>query len=456
MAYRVTKFFNRAGYSEQDMKEKSSRIGMMCGGTRGDCKPLIVLARTLMLMKHEVRMFTSSNLVQLCNECEVDAVPVFPSSEDILYDKDYKVTFHDSNKEQTRKVERFSDKWYKANPTAFTNYKVALQEYEPELLVCSSHIASVGMWYESETGVPCIPFFSNPDLLKEFSHLLNSKPTRPAFFAMSPILDCNQSVPLEGVERTGPWLLHEEPPDECYGGLRGPFVSEFAQLREFLKSGDTPIAIGFGSSVYRDLLPSAALLAKLLRALRIADRRAVIIGGWAGLHKVGRRLLNGQLTAADMDCMSEVELIEMRAFAASQVFFVGDAPKSWLFPRCRCIVHHGGAGNTQAAMFAGVPSVVTPVWHSSLALSKAIDFLGAGVGFEVPLYEINAQQLARAIVKAENMASGACRLQQRMRGDKDVIDAAAAIDVFMSTQVKAGFWKAKFDAKWSMPKMKPW
>ncbi|KAJ3081153.1 hypothetical protein HK102_002547 [Quaeritorhiza haematococci] len=35
-------------------------------------------------------------------------------------------------------------------------------------------------------------------------------------------------------------------------------------------------------------------------------------------------------------------------------------PHTWLFPKCTCVVHHGGAGTTQTACLSGVPSVVIP------------------------------------------------------------------------------------------------
>ena len=41
---------------------------------------------------------------------------------------------------------------------------------------------------------------------------------------------------------------------------------------------------------------------------------------------------------------------------------MAEASHQWLFPRCSCVVHHGGLGTTQAALRAGVPSVITPVF----------------------------------------------------------------------------------------------
>jgi sterol 3beta-glucosyltransferase len=43
------------------------------------------------------------------------------------------------------------------------------------------------------------------------------------------------------------------------------------------------------------------------------------------------------------------------------VLITSDVPHCWLFAKASCIVHHGGAGTTAAAILAGVPSVT--VWH---------------------------------------------------------------------------------------------
>jgi sterol 3beta-glucosyltransferase len=57
--------------------------------------------------------------------------------------------------------------------------------------------------------------------------------------------------------------------------------------------------------------------------------------------------------------------------------FLESAPHDWLFPRCRAVVHHGGAGTTAASLRAGVPSIVIPhaadqpFWGSRGSASEA-------------------------------------------------------------------------------------
>ncbi|WIM88925.1 glycosyltransferase [Candidatus Mycobacterium wuenschmannii] len=65
---------------------------------------------------------------------------------------------------------------------------------------------------------------------------------------------------------------------------------------------------------------------------------------------------------------------------SAQVKTIRDANHAAVFPACRAVVHHGGAGTTAAGMRAGAPSLVLwsgldqPVWATSVA------HLGVGFG----------------------------------------------------------------------------
>lgn len=42
------------------------------------------------------------------------------------------------------------------------------------------------------------------------------------------------------------------------------------------------------------------------------------------------------------------------------IFICSECPHSWLFPKMRGLVIHGGAGTVSAALRSGVPSLVVP------------------------------------------------------------------------------------------------
>ena len=115
-----------------------------------------------------------------------------------------------------------------------------------------------------------------------------------------------------------------------------------AELIEFLEGGGeqgSPVYIGFGSMIHAD---PGALLDTCLRAIASSGVRAVICEGWFLLRK------------------PDPWHPDFYGLSPDQVMFVHDVPHSFLLPRCRCSVVHGGAGTTAAAIRAGKPVVFVP------------------------------------------------------------------------------------------------
>ena len=117
---------------------------------------------------------------------------------------------------------------------------------------------------------------------------------------------------------TGYWFLDEpSAPD--------------ARLEAFVAAGEAPAVVGFGSMTGFDAKKTMEII---LEATRGLNRRVVVQSGWAGLG------------AGDVP---------------KNVHVASFVPHDWLFSRAACVVHHGGAGTTAAAMRAGVPQTI--VWH---------------------------------------------------------------------------------------------
>ncbi|CAJ1359546.1 unnamed protein product [Effrenium voratum] len=109
-----------------------------------------------------------------------------------------------------------------------------------------------------------------------------------------------------------------------------------AALERFLAEGEAPVYIGYGSMICR----SGRYMTELsVRALMLAQRRGVLLGGFAEMSE------------------QKVEDLELLAYCKEKVLFVESAAHAKLFPKCRVIVHHGGSGTTNACAKSGVPSV---------------------------------------------------------------------------------------------------
>ena len=91
-------------------------------------------------------------------------------------------------------------------------------------------------------------------------------------------------------------------------------------------------------------------------------------------------------------------------------------PHEWLFARVCAAVHHGGAGVTGAALRAGLPSVVVPVFADQPFWGKRVAQLGAGPA-PIPAGKLTEDKLAAAIrmTGGGGMRRRAAALGERIR-----------------------------------------
>jgi len=172
-------------------------------------------------------------------------------------------------------------------------------------------------------------------------------------------------------------------------------------LRRFLSAGPPPVYMTFGSMLASDPDPRDAT-ALMVSSARRAGIRAIIQSNWEEL---------GQMEA-DAD-----------------VYRMARAPHHAVFPHCAAVVHHGGAGTTQASILAGCPSVVVahasdqPFWGSVLKR--------AGIAPRIlHRRSVTAGKLAAAITRvlsSPEMAERAAGIGRRMKGENGVAKAVELI-----------------------------
>ncbi|MEE6139558.1 glycosyltransferase [Mycobacterium sp. 050128] len=120
-------------------------------------------------------------------------------------------------------------------------------------------------------------------------------------------------------------------------GLRRPFVGSLTlelpadadgEALAWIEAGTPPIYFGFGSGVR---VASADTVSVITEACAQLGERALICSG-----------PNDFTVAAHFD----------------HVKVVGEVNHATVFPACRAVVHHGGAGTTAAGMRAGIPALI--------------------------------------------------------------------------------------------------
>ncbi|GAB1194029.1 hypothetical protein APSETT444_003266 [Aspergillus pseudonomiae] len=142
-------------------------------------------------------------------------------------------------------------------------------------------------------------------------------------------------------------------------------------LDAFLKAGDPPVYIGFGSIVVDN---PAKLTEIVFEAVRLTGKRALVSKGWGNIG-------------------------EGRAEIPENVMLLGKVPHDWLFHHVSCVVHHGGAGTTAAGLVLGRPTVIVPFFGDQPFWGSIVARAGAGPQ-PVPYKQLTAQKLAEAINKA--------------------------------------------------------
>lgn len=140
-----------------------------------------------------------------------------------------------------------------------------------------------------------------------------------------------------------------------------------AELCDFLAAGAAPVLISFGSILGgRDPNRMTTLL---VEALQKSGQRGLIYRGWGDLGNIP---LPATIMAIDA------------------------VPHAWLLPHLAAIVHHGGAGTTAAALRAGTPSVIVPVFGDQLFWAQRLQALGVAPP-ALPRRHLTSQRLATAI-----------------------------------------------------------
>lgn len=212
----------------------------------------------------------------------------------------------------------------------------------------------------------------------------------PVIYAMSPLVLPRPKEWNANIRMSGFWWDDEHveytPPED---------------LVEFLKNGEQPIYIGFGSMVSGNMSKTFATVIKAIRASKV---RAVVNLGWGGE--------------------------KMQLKSNSRIYFGDYIPHDWLFPRVKAVVHHGGAGTTSAGLRYGKPTLVVPFGGDQPFWGNRIHEIGCGPK-PLPRQKMTVQRLSKALIdltKHESYAVAAEEVGQRMSYEHGTATAADIIE----------------------------
>ncbi|MBI5497253.1 MAG: glycosyltransferase family 1 protein [Deltaproteobacteria bacterium] len=169
-------------------------------------------------------------------------------------------------------------------------------------------------------------------------------------------------------------------------------------LDAFISAGPPPVYLTLGSMMLVGDEEPAVATRFLLDAASRSGARAILQAPW------------DTLPAMDVP---------------ADVFKVTRADHARVFPGCAAVVHHGGAGTTQAACVAGVPSVLVPYIADQFFWATALRKRGVAPA-AVPRRKIRADTLAariREAVQDAGMRTRARAVGEAMRAEDGVARA---------------------------------
>ncbi|XP_025696315.1 sterol 3-beta-glucosyltransferase UGT80A2 isoform X1 [Arachis hypogaea] len=177
-----------------------------------------------------------------------------------------------------------------------------------------------------------------------------------------------------------------------------PPISLLEWLEEGEKEGKKPIYIGFGSL---PLEQPDKMTQIIIEALDKTGQRGIINKGWGGLGNL--------------------------AETKNSVYLLDNCPHDWLFPRCKAVVHHGGAGTTAAGLRAACPTTIVPFFGDQPFWGERVHARGVGPA-PIPVDEFTLGRLVDAInymLKPE-VKRNAEELADAMKHEDGVAGAVAA------------------------------
>lgn len=420
------------------------KIAITTVGTRGDLQPFIALGLGLKESGHEVLIISAKNEKDFVQNYGLDFFALNVDIQQLMEGDDVKemakgnnpFKFIVSHLKGSKKLKRImvatqAEIWESCQDADVIIYHPGM----PIGFFIAKQLGKVSIMANpfpvvATKDYPSILFYSAPRLGKAFNLLTHSifkklfwalsKPAITAFwnanvkskmnFSVSPIQQQIESgMPVlngysellfshsekwrKNIHTTGSWLVETDK----------AFTAPEA-LVQFIKNTEPPIYIGFGSM--KDVNSFSITFEMIASALAITKQRAVVALGWSKLNYA--------------------EPIP------ENIFLIESIPHSWLFPKMKMVIHHGGAGTTAAGLTAGKPTIIIP--HNADQPAWGLRVYELGVGAKpIKKTKLTTENLAAAILFAAQptIVENAEKLGENLRKENGVREAVRFINGYL-------------------------
>ncbi|KAF3528546.1 hypothetical protein DY000_02043727 [Brassica cretica] len=412
------------------------QIVMLIVGTRGDVQPFVAIAKRLQEYGHRVRLATHANFKEFVLTAGLEFYPLGGDpkvlAEYMVKNKGFLPSGPSEIQIQRKQMKDIINSLLPAckepDPDSGTSFKADAIIANPPAYG-HTHVAEA-------LRIPIHVFFTMPwTPTSEFPHPL-SRVKQPAGYRLSyhivdsliwlGIRDMIKDLRkkklklrpvsyLSGTQGSGSSIPHgymwspnlvPKPKDWgpqidvvgfCFLDLASNYEPP-AELVEWLEAGDKPIYIGFGSLPVQEPEKMTEII---VEALERTKQRGIINKGWGGLGN----------------------LKQPKDF----VYLLDNVPHDWLFPRCKAVVHHGGAGTTAAGLKAACPTTIVPFFGDQPFWGERVRARGVGPA-PIPVEEFSLHKLEHAInfMLDDKVKSSAETLANAMKDEDGVAGAVKA------------------------------
>jgi sterol 3beta-glucosyltransferase len=411
------------------------KITILTYGSRGDVQPFLPLSVALMAKGHRIKLAAPARFQSLIESYGVQFVPLAGEPEDLSR------RLNDAGNNFIRMVGEMVDHAMEIAVDVLHQTEEACSDAE---LIIHTFAHAVGAHtLAREKGVPDIhiqtfpmftptgdyPNVTMPELkipaLNRLTHILSQKvtwwgakfgyervrrrvglPKRKLYFPFAddqarprtPVL-CAWSPSL--IPPSADWPPHVFVTGWYFFDSNQDY-SPPEELQKFLESGKSPVCISFGSMVHRH---HEKIDNMVRESLRRTNNRGIVLSGWS----------------------------QVKSSSSDQILYLDAVPHDWLLPRCKMIIHHGGAGTTSAGLRAGIPNIVIPFTADQPFWARRVHVIGAGP-HPIPVKDLSIERLMRALHEAseDSCRERAQNIGQQIRNENGAGKAVAWIENYIN------------------------
>lgn len=336
------------------------KVALAGYGSRGDVEPLTAVGRELMRRGHDVCMAVAPNMIGFVESAGIAAVAYGPDSWEQMDTAAVLMDSYTANDADPVVALNEAIKNVKQVKAAKTTALTSLAE-GADLLVAGFNEQGVAANVAEYQSIPLVALHYFPTRVSS-SWDTYTQLTKQTDNAQRRLLHLpakgEPSSPLEiqaydAVCLPGPVSGWVEPDD------RHPFVGALTlespsdadeEVLSWIAEGTPPIYFGFGSTPIASPVETVAVISAACARL---GERALICSGPNDFTGVQQ---------------------------SDHVKAVREVSHAVVFPTCRAVAHHGGAGVTAAGLRAGVPTLVLWFWLDQPVWADGVTELGVGAG----------------------------------------------------------------------------